>query len=182
MRFTPHRRHPFNDTPRKRSFIAIRKRREREKFPLFAELIAETQTESVDEEMARRAVRWAEAEQSGRDERAFHWRRVRARLRAYDADDRAALLTYWNRCSYPGEPIALATLMHRFEEGDYAIFDGELISLGELGHRQQRDERIRAMSDEELLRQIQTHFSDKYRDLLRAERERRWADAQQAAA
>lgn len=174
IRFKRSPRYEFNDTSRKRAYVAVRKRKERERLPLFAELIAETQTETVDEEMARRAVQWAMAQQRTRDKKAEDWRNARARLRAMDAEERAATIAHWNRGIYPlGDPGYLTGLIHSVEVGRFCVFDGELVSMHELEWRQNGDDRIRAMSDEDLLREIQTHISDSWRERLRSERQRR---------
>jgi len=43
MRFTRGPRHSFTDTARKRALVLVRQRKDREKLPLFGQLIAEEQ-------------------------------------------------------------------------------------------------------------------------------------------
>jgi len=75
---------PYGDTSRKRAAFLRKQRLQREALPLFAEQIAAGQ-HSVDEEMARRAIWWDEAERHRRDQRAAWWRKGRARLFAMPA-------------------------------------------------------------------------------------------------
>lgn len=117
MRFRRWRRvEPFDDTSRKRAAFARSQRLQREKLPLFATLIAETQHD-VDTEMARRAVWWPERQQAGRDARAAEWRRARARLFALGGNVRARLAALWRTCPYPADPVYLHGLLTDFDRG-----------------------------------------------------------------
>ena len=55
---------PYEDTPRKRAALARTQRNQRERLPLFRDLIAEQQS-SADAEMARRAEWWPRIQQEG---------------------------------------------------------------------------------------------------------------------
>ena len=69
MRFDRYGRQPFRDTPRKRSAVLRKQRREREALPLFADLVASEQ-KPVDVIVDERRDRWAVLEQRDRDRRA----------------------------------------------------------------------------------------------------------------
>ena len=69
----------FQETSRTRAAVALSQRRQRERLPLLAELIAETQP-SIDDLMATRVKHWIEWEQRDRDHRAGLWRRARRAL------------------------------------------------------------------------------------------------------
>ena len=107
---------PYVDTSRKRAAFHRSQRQKREKLPLFAELIAETQHD-VDTEMARRAVWWPAQQQEGRDRRAAEWRRARARLFARGGNVRARLTELWRTCPYPADPVYLHGLLTDFDRG-----------------------------------------------------------------
>lgn len=116
MRFKRYIDHAFEDTRRKRLALARSQRLQREKFPLFAEAIAETQPDA-DTVMAERAISWAEWTRTDRENRAQTWRRARARLAAYGDNVRPQLLNYWNRCRWPADPGYLLSMMHMFDTG-----------------------------------------------------------------
>src|ERR1700679_2268037 len=96
----------YEDTTRKRAALARSQRLQREKLPLFADLIAARQP-SEDEEMARRAGRWPRQPQEKRDERAEAWRQARARLAAFDDQLRPIIIVLWRTCPYPADPVCL---------------------------------------------------------------------------
>lgn len=134
MRFerTP-RAEPFKDTSRKRAALRRKQRLEREALPLFAELTAEQQP-SADQVMTERATRWIEADQQRRDERATHWRRVRARFFAnYGPNLRAALRAAWNRAPYPATWAYFGDMLTSFDRGALVFTeDGRLVSPAHL--------------------------------------------------
>lgn len=114
MRFSRYGHCEFRDTPRKRAAFARKQLAEQQAFPLFAEEIAEQQ-HSVDEEMAARSLNWAKREREDRQQRAVKWREGRRRLAAYPEDERRQLLAYWQRCSWPGDPTYLLSMMHMYD-------------------------------------------------------------------
>lgn len=117
MRFRPWPRPTsYDDTPRKRAALARKQRLQCDKHPLLAELIAEQQP-SADDEMARRAERWALSQQADRDRRARLWRDSRARLTAYDPSLRRLLIELWRGCPYPADPSYLLDLLHSVDKG-----------------------------------------------------------------
>ncbi|MDG3575997.1 hypothetical protein P7F60_06350 [Rhizobium sp. YJ-22] len=117
MRFVKATRHgPFEDTSRKRAALARKQRMERERLPLFAEVIAEQQPDA-DTVMAKRAVQWDQWQQEHRDQRAQLWRRARQRLFGYGNNIRLTLRRLWNTCPYPGTPVYLLDLLHSYDVG-----------------------------------------------------------------
>lgn len=106
----------FEATPLKRAGLARSQRRQRDKLPLLAELIAETQP-SADEEMARRAEYWPKLQQKERDDRAKQWRRARRRLLEYEQRLRASIRSIWQGCPYPADPVYLLDLLHQIDMG-----------------------------------------------------------------
>lgn len=117
MRFRRwHRPEPYRDTSRKRAAFHRKQRLEREALPLFAEQIAARQ-HGVDEEMARRAVWWDEAERERRRMRAATWRKARARLFALPDTLRRTVREIWRTCPYPADPAYFADLLHQIDVG-----------------------------------------------------------------
>ena len=106
----------YEDTARKRAALARSQRLQRERLPLFADLVAARQP-SEDEEMARRADWWPRLQQEKRDERAHAWRRARARLAAFDDQLRPILIALWRTCPYPADPVCLLDLLHQITVG-----------------------------------------------------------------
>ncbi|MGI9377720.1 MAG: hypothetical protein ACR2PC_16755 [Tsuneonella suprasediminis] len=117
MRFRRwHRPEPYGDTSRKRAAFLRKQRLEREALPLFADAIAAGQ-HGVDEEMARRAVWWDEAERERRGQRAAWWRKGRARLFALPDRLRARVREIWRTCPYPADPASFADFLHQIAVG-----------------------------------------------------------------
>lgn len=117
MRF--HRRHrpeSYGDTSRKRAAFLRKQRLEREALPLFAADIAAGQ-HSVDQEMARRAIWWDEAERERRSRRAAWWRKGRARLFALPDPLRHRVREIWRICPYPADPASFADFLHQIAVG-----------------------------------------------------------------
>jgi len=117
MRFKPYARTPYVVTPRKRAAVLVSQRRQRERLPLLAPLIAEAQP-SVEAVIDERSARFARTEQDWRIKRAADWRRARARPAALPANTRPLVLAYWNRHRwFPGDPVYLLDLLHGLEVG-----------------------------------------------------------------
>jgi len=175
MKFNKRPRYPFRDTARKRSFIPIKNRREQEKLPLFAELIAESQNHDVDAIMADRADRWGAAEARERSERAKKWIDLRRHLRLLPDRERLAFLAYYYRVRFPLDPGYLHSVLHDFLRGRYLMVGGAVVAKSHLDFLADRAAEIAAMPEEELLRRIQSPYADeRYRDELRLERSRRF--------
>lgn len=112
MQFTRKARHgPRQVTPRKLAAYERSCRQKREKLPLLAPLIAETQL-PAGEEMARRVAADVRHEQAARDARAASWRTVRARLFALPVHARRAILARYHSARwYPREPSTISWLI-----------------------------------------------------------------------
>src|SRR3546814_7086460 len=93
---------------------ARRLRLDREKFPLFADEIGESQP-TPEELLDARARSFVANQQDNRDRAARNWWQARAELRAIPEPDRSAFVRYWNRCKCPGNATYLLTYM-RSEE------------------------------------------------------------------
>ena len=126
MRFTRRPRCPYTVTDRKRAAAVRLQRRQRDKLPLLAPLIAQAQP-SIDAVMTARVTHWIASEQRDRDRRAAQWREGRATLDGHDLATRRALLDYWNGHRWlPGDPTYLLDLLHGFETGRYVIDNRQL--------------------------------------------------------
>ena len=113
-------------TDRKRAAAVRLQRRQRDKLPLLAPLIAETQP-GIDEVMTTRVAHWADWEQRDRNRRAADWRKARAALDRQEPAMRRALLNYWNGHRWlPGDPMYLLDLLHGFGGGRLVIEDGRV--------------------------------------------------------
>lgn len=106
----------YQETGRKRAAFRRRQQAQRDKLPLFAGMIAETQP-SIDEEMARRAAHWPRAQQRRRDERAALWRRARSRLAAHGDNVRPLLRKLWDEAPYPADPYCLLDFLTQYDRG-----------------------------------------------------------------
>jgi hypothetical protein len=93
-----------------------KQRLEQEALPLFAAEIAEGQP-PADAVMADRAKRWDLRTSEDRARRAKGWRDARRKLATYPDVIRSALRSYWYRCSWPGDPSYLASMMHMYDTG-----------------------------------------------------------------
>ena len=113
-------------TDRKRAAAVRLQRRQRDKLPLLAPLIAEAQP-PIDVVMTARVAHWLHWEQDDRDRRAARWREARSILDRHDPFVRRALLGYWNGHKWlPGDPAYLLDLLHGFERSRYLIEGGQL--------------------------------------------------------
>jgi hypothetical protein len=126
---------PFEDTNRKRAYLARKQRLEREAqaerrrleleaLPLFSEQIAtehaaEPALEHPDADtvMAHRAVAWDQYQQQNRDEKAARWREARRRLSTFGDNVRPILRKLWNEAPYPGDPGYLLSFLHSYDVG-----------------------------------------------------------------
>lgn len=123
----------FNDTSQKRAALRRKQRLEREALPLLAQITAEQQP-TEDQVMEERAARWIEADQQRRDEKAAHWRRLRARLFSnYGENLRAALREAWRKAPYPATWAYFGDMLTSFDRG-HLVFteDGRLVSPAHL--------------------------------------------------
>lgn len=118
MRFARRRRYPsYEVTPRGLAGALRTQRRQREKHPLLATLIAEGQP-SINQVMRDRAFGQADWEARTRQERADQWKRARSELYAISANQRSIILEYWNTHRWlPGNPERLSGILYDFRQG-----------------------------------------------------------------
>jgi len=126
MRFTRRPRCEYIVTDRERAAAVRLQRRQCDKLPLLALLVAETQP-SIDQVMTTRVDNWIVWAQKDRDRRAAGWRRGRALLDQHEPATRQALLAYWNGHRWlPGDPMYLFDLLHGLGRGRTVIDEGRL--------------------------------------------------------
>lgn len=128
MRFNPWPRMAFNDTKRKRVFVARKQAAELDAYPLLAEMITAEQP-TVDEVMSERRSRWDAEEIAGRQRRALKWREGRISMAVLPPDARAKLMDYWNGHRWlPGDPSYFLDMIHMFLTGRLDI-TGEQVRI-----------------------------------------------------
>ena len=173
MRFTPHQGiYAYERTNRKLKAAERRLRLDREKFPLFADEIGESQP-SPEELLDARARSFVTHQQDNRDRAARNWWQARVELRAIPEPDRAAFIRYWNRCKCPGNGTYLLTYMNMFRDGRLIVHEGEVRPRSDVEWESDRKAKIAAMNDLELDVVIQTHVSPLFAEWGREERRRR---------
>ena len=173
MRFTPHHGiYAYERTNRKLKAAERRLRLDREKFPLFAAEIAESQP-TPEELLDARGRAFVENQQANRDREARNWWRARAELRAIAEPDRAAFIRYWDRCKCPGNAGYLLTYINMFRDGRLIVHEGEVRPRSDVEWERDRKAKIAAMPDLELDVMIQTHISPLFAEWGREERRRR---------
>lgn len=173
MRFTPHQGiYAYERTNRKLKAAERRLRLDRQKFPLFAAEIAESQP-TPEELLDARARSIVTNQQDNRDRAARNWWRARAELRAIPEPDRSAFVRYWDRCKCPGNASYLLTYMNMFRDGRLIVHEGEVKAKSDVEWERDRKAKIAAMTDGELDRMIQTHISPLFAEWGREERRRR---------
>lgn len=163
---------PYEPTNRKIAAGAKRLRLDREKLPLFADLIAEQQP-SLDELMERRAFAFVQNQIDTRARKAASWREARARYFQLPQPLRAHFLKWWNQSSYPGDGGYFATALTQLERGDLIMHRGELKDRHGVEWEEKTRARFAAMTDAELDALIQTHFSPLFVEWGRDERQKR---------
>jgi hypothetical protein len=114
MRFDRFGHYEYQDTRRKRLAFLRKQVKEQQSYPLFAEQIAAEQID-VEQEMMQRKEGWSKRFAEDRAARAGKWRAARARLSQHC--DRTALLAYWQRCRWPGDPSYLLSMLHMYDDG-----------------------------------------------------------------
>jgi hypothetical protein len=110
MRFTRYPKdEPYQITSRKLAAARRAVQKEKDRYPLFPELLkhqtAEERLASIADERARW---WHEM----RNRHAELWRRARKALRDLPSGPRAAITRYWQICGCPGDPVYLLTIIH----------------------------------------------------------------------
>jgi hypothetical protein len=106
----------FQETSRTRAAIALSQRRQRDRLPLLAELIAAAQP-SIEAVIEERHQAWPKWQQEKRDDRASKWREARRQLAAFPLIMRHAIRRLWNDAPYPGDPSYFSDLLLQIERG-----------------------------------------------------------------
>lgn len=144
MRFTPHHGiYAYVRTNRKLKAAERRLRLDREKFPLFAAEIAESQP-TPEELLDARGKAFVENQQANRDREARNWWRARAELRAIPEPGRAAFVRYWDRCKCPGNAVYLLTYINMFRDDRLIVHEGEVRPRSEVEWERDRKAKIAA--------------------------------------
>ena len=99
----------YQITPRKLAAARRAVQREKDRYPLFPELLKHR---NAAERLASIAVKRETWRQEMRDRQAKLWRKVRQALRGLPPGPRAAIKRYWKICGCPGDPVYLLTLIH----------------------------------------------------------------------
>jgi hypothetical protein len=106
----------YRESSRTRSAVALSQRRQRDKLPLLAGLIAAEQL-SIEAVIAERHQTWPKWQQEKRDVRAASWRQARRQLAAYSLIARHAIRRLWDDAPYPGDPSYLSDFLLQIERG-----------------------------------------------------------------
>lgn len=119
MKFERYPRYePITLTQRKAAAFALKQKKERERYPLFADHVASEQ-HSLDTEMARRDGARESIEASMRARYASTWRRSRARYFSLPVDIQAQIRAKWNSWVGPLTPNYFAWMVDTLS-GDQA--------------------------------------------------------------
>ena len=110
MRFT---RYPkgeaYQITPRKLAAARRAVQREKDRYPMFPELLKHQIAEDRLASIANEQEAWW---QQMRDRQANGWRKARQSLNRLPAGPRAAIKRYWKICGCPGDTVYLLTPVH----------------------------------------------------------------------
>lgn len=110
MRFTRYpKSEPYEITPRKLAAARRAVQREKDRYPLFPELLTH---QTAEERLEATATSQAEWRQHVRDHQAKQWRRARKSLRELPPGPRTAITRYWRVCGHPGDPVYLLSIIH----------------------------------------------------------------------
>ena len=82
---------------------------EKDRYPLFPELVRYSTTQSRLDAMQEHRITWW---QQHRNHVAASWREARASLRSLPPGPRTGILRYWQTCSLPGHPVYLLGMLH----------------------------------------------------------------------
>ena len=106
----------YQETSRTRAAVALSQRRQRDRLPLLADLIA-TEQPSIEAVIEERHQAWPKWQQEKRDDRAARWREARRQLATYALITRHAIRRLWNDAPYPGDPSYLGDFLLQIERG-----------------------------------------------------------------
>src|SRR5215469_16792509 len=100
---------PYKITPRKLAAARRAVQKEKDRYPLFPELLKyQTPEERLASIADERETWWHEMH----DRHAKLWKKARQALRELPAGPRAAIKRYWKICGCPGDPVYLLTIIH----------------------------------------------------------------------
>jgi hypothetical protein len=111
----------YQESARTRAAVALSQRRQRDRLPLLANLIAAEQP-SIDAVIEERHQSWPKWQQETRDYRAARWREARRELQAYSLITRHAIRRLWNDAPYPADPNYLSDFLLQIERGRFDPF------------------------------------------------------------
>ncbi len=106
----------YQESARTRAAVALSQRRQRDRLPLLANLIAAEQP-SIEAVIEERHQSWPKWQQEKRDYRAAEWRKARRVLQAYSLITRHAIRWLWNDAPYPADPSYLSDFLLQIERG-----------------------------------------------------------------
>ena len=110
MRFTRYpRAESYQITPRKLAAARRAVQREKDRYPLFPELLTH---QTAEQRIASIATSREEWWQNVRDHQAKQWRLARKSLHDLSPGPRAAITRYWQVCGFPGDPVYLLSIIH----------------------------------------------------------------------
>ena len=119
-------------TGRKLAALLRRQRIEREALPLFRELVREGQKAPAEVFRDRKAES-VQSEAERRQREAAGWRKARAMLFSFSANERAALRHAWNSAPYPASYVYCCDMLRGYQNGRLAFGeDGRLYSKAHL--------------------------------------------------
>jgi hypothetical protein len=114
MRFTRYPRwEPYEVTPRKLAAARRAIQKQKDRYPLFPELIKH---QTPEERLASIAVEREAWWQRMRDRHANVWRKAHQNLNSLPPGPRAAIKRYWEICGRPGDPVYLLTIIHEHRD------------------------------------------------------------------
>jgi hypothetical protein len=111
MRFTRFPRVEQPTQPSARRVAAAKRavQAEKDRYPLFPELVRYATAESHLDAMQEHRITWW---QQHRNHVAASWREARASLRSLPPGPHTVILRYWQTCSLPGHPVYLLGMLH----------------------------------------------------------------------
>ena len=110
MRFTRNPKgKPYQITPRKLAAARRAVQKDKDRYPLFPELLKHQTAEERLASIADERETWWHLM---RDRHAKLWRKARQAVRELPAGPRAAIKRYWGICGCPGDPVYLLTIVH----------------------------------------------------------------------
>jgi hypothetical protein len=99
---------PYQITPRKLAAARRGVQKDKDRYPLFPELLKHQTAEERLASIANEQETWW---QLMRDRQANVWRKARQALRDLPTGPRAAIKRYWEICGCPGDPVYLLTII-----------------------------------------------------------------------